>query len=74
MRVSPPRVQVVDTVGAGDCFAGALAVALAEGVSLRAAASFAACAAALSVQTQGAQPSLPMRAAIDRMFRQHTEN
>lgn len=73
MRISVPRVRVVDTVGAGDCFAGALAVALAEGMQLRTAASFAACAAALSVQTAGAQPSLPMRAAVDGMFRQHSE-
>jgi len=74
MRVSGPRVQVVDTVGAGDCFAGALAVALAEGMSLRRAASFAACAAALSVQTWGAQPSLPVRAAIDRVFKETSRN
>jgi ribokinase len=72
MRVSVPRVRVVDTVGAGDCFTGALSVALAEGMPLRTAASFAACAAALSVQAEGAQPSLPMRAAIDRMLKEHS--
>ena len=43
-RVAPCEVEVVDTVGAGDAFNGALAVALAEGRSLAEAASFAGCA------------------------------
>jgi ribokinase len=62
--VAPPAVRAVDTVGAGDCFSGALAVALGEGQSPVEAARFAAAAAALSVQVPGAQPSLPHRAAI----------
>jgi len=70
-RVKAPRVRVVDSVGAGDCFAGTLAVALAEGMPARRAAGFATSAAALSVQKAGAQPSLPRREAIDRFFRRH---
>ena len=55
------RVAAVDTTAAGDVFNGALAVALAEGNSLRDAASFAARAAAISVTRRGAQSSAPYR-------------
>lgn len=58
-------VQAVDTTGAGDCFVGALAVALAEGKSLADAARFANVAAALSVQQFGAAPAMPQRAAVE---------
>jgi len=58
--------EPVDTVGAGDCFAGVLAVALAEGKPLPLAARWAVCAAALSTERKGAQPSMPTRAAIER--------
>ena len=66
-RLSPPRVRAVDTVGAGDCFSGTLAVALAEGKPEREAARFATCAATLSVQQAGAQPSMPRRRAIEQL-------
>jgi ribokinase len=58
-------VQAVDTTAAGDCFTGALAVALAEGCSLIEAARFAGHAAAISVTRPGAQPSLPTRAEVE---------
>ena len=57
--------QVVDTTAAGDCFTGALAVALGEGQSLEMAAAFANAAASLSVERAGAQPSLPNRYETD---------
>lgn len=63
-EVSSPRVNAVDTVGAGDCFNGAVAVALSEGMDVPAAAGFACRAAALSVQKEGAQSSFPDRAQI----------
>ncbi|MBR3219697.1 MAG: ribokinase [Thermoguttaceae bacterium] len=53
------KVDAVDATAAGDCFCGALAVALAEGKSLLEAARFAIDAAAISVTRMGAQPSLP---------------
>jgi ribokinase len=56
--------EAVDTTAAGDCYCGALAVALAEGFSLVAAARWAGRAAALSVSKRGAQPSLPRRAEV----------
>ncbi|MBI2421386.1 MAG: ribokinase [Candidatus Hydrogenedentes bacterium] len=58
-------VTPVDTTAAGDCFNGALVVALAEGRSLDDAIRFAQAAAALSVTVIGAQPSLPMRDRIE---------
>lgn len=57
--------SVVDTTAAGDCFTGALAVALGEGRSMADAAAFANVAAALSVTKAGAQPSLPHRRDVE---------
>ena len=65
--IPAPRVEAVDTVGAGDAFNGALATALAEGRPLHEAASWAAAAAALAVTKPGAQSALPTRDAIDAL-------
>lgn len=64
-RVLAPRVTAVDTTGAGDTFCGAFAAAIAEGMTYVDAAAFASAAAALSVQSVGAVPSVPTRAAVD---------
>jgi len=63
--VHPFRVNAIDTVGAGDCFNGAFAVALLEGNEPLAAARFASAAAAISVTRRGAQESMPSRAEVD---------
>jgi ribokinase len=52
-------VQAVDSTGAGDAFVGNLARALDAHLQLEDAVRFASAAAALSVQTEGAQPSMP---------------
>lgn len=57
-------VKVVDTTAAGDCFNGALAVALSEGAGLVEAIAFANKAAAISVTRMGAQASAPYRMEI----------
>jgi ribokinase len=57
--------RVVDTTGAGDCFTGALAVALSEGKTIDESAAFATQAASLSVTRAGAQPGMPFRREID---------
>jgi len=62
--VAAPAVQAVDTTAAGDCFTGALAVALAEDHALPDAVAFACRAAALAVTRHGAQASLPTRAEL----------
>ncbi|GHO43392.1 ribokinase [Ktedonospora formicarum] len=56
-----PKVQPVDTTAAGDCFVGALTVALNEGQSAEDALRFAAYASALKVTRFGAQSGLPNR-------------
>ena len=63
-EVPAPVVSPVDTTGAGDAFTGALAVGLAAGQTLRAAAEFAVRVAAFSVTRRGAQPSYPTLAEL----------
>ena len=62
-------VEAVDTVGAGDAFNGALAVALAEGQGFGEACRFASAAAALSVTKPGAQGGMPTRAQVEALIR-----
>ena len=58
-------VEPIDTTAAGDCFNGALAVALSEGSGLTAAIAFANRAASLSVTRMGAQASAPYRHELE---------
>lgn len=62
--ITTPRVTAVDSTAAGDCFNGALAVALAEDQSLAQAVVFACKAASISVTRMGAQASMPIRSEI----------
>ena len=55
------KVKTIDATGAGDAFAAAIAVALAEGRNYVEAASFANAAAALATTRMGAMPSMPTR-------------
>jgi len=57
--IPAPKVKAVDSTGAGDCFNGALAVALSKELSLVKAVTFAAKAASISVTRKGAQSSMP---------------
>ncbi len=65
--IPAPPVTAVDTTAAGDCFNGALAVALSENKSLDAAVAFACKAASISVTRMGAQSSLPYRKELDEL-------
>ncbi|MGK6320320.1 ribokinase [Sphingomonas sp. DT-204] len=58
-------VTPVDTVGAGDCFCGALAALLDEGMMIERALPLANAAAALCTQARGAVPAMPTRAAVE---------
>jgi ribokinase len=58
------KVEAVDTVGAGDTFVGALAVALATKIPPPEAVRAAAAAAAAAVTRQGAQTAMPRPADI----------
>jgi ribokinase len=62
--VEAPVVSAVDTVAAGDCFSGALAVELASGSDLRTAVQFAVAAASLKVTRHGAQAGMPTRQQV----------
>ena len=53
------KVKVIDTVGAGDAFCGALAYALSRKAELEDAVRFANMVAALKVTKKGAQTGLP---------------
>ena len=66
--VPAPEIEAVDTVGAGDAFNGAFAVALAEGRPVLDAAVFACAAGSLAVTRPGAQGALATRAEIDRLL------
>jgi ribokinase len=58
-------VEAVDTTAAGDAFAGALAVRIAQGAPLAEAVRYANAAGALAATRPGAQPSLPTAAELD---------
>jgi ribokinase len=57
-------VQALDTVGAGDTFVGALAVALAAGIGTAEAVTAATAAAAAAVTRQGTQTGMPHPAEV----------
>jgi ribokinase len=61
-------VKAVDTTGAGDTFASALAVSISEKRPLGESVRFAAAAAALSVTRYGVIPALPRRKEVDEMM------
>jgi ribokinase len=63
------RVKPIDTVGAGDAFAGTFAARRAQGWDLVSAISIANCAGALTTLKIGAQEAIPSRAATDRAAR-----
>ena len=66
--VEAPRVEAVDTTGAGDAFVGAFAVGLALGRPVAAAVRLGCAAAADSVTRRGTQASYPDRGAAARFL------
>ncbi len=62
-----PRVDVVDTTGAGDAFVGALAARLARGTSLEDAVVYAVRAGAAAVTKEGAQGALPTPETVEAL-------
>lgn len=69
MRIKPYKVNAVDTLGAGDCFSGSLAVALSEDKSIQEAAEWASVAAALSTLGNGGIAPLPAREQVETQYR-----
>ena len=68
-HVPAPVVDVVDTLGAGDVFHGAYALAIGEGASALDAARFASAAAALKCTRHGGRTGAPRRAEVMEMLR-----
>ena len=71
-RVPPYEIIALDTTAAGDAFAGALGVALAEGRNTIDAIRFASAAGALAATRHGAQPAMPRREDVERFMIQQT--
>jgi sulfofructose kinase len=69
-RVAAFDVEAVDTLGAGDVWHGAFALALAEGAEELAAARAASAAAAIKVTRPGGRSGAPTRAERDRLLEQ----
>jgi ribokinase len=67
-HVEPFPAKVVDKTGAGDAFAGALAVALLEAKPLHEAARYAVACASLAVTGYGSQEAYPDRERLDRLL------
>lgn len=64
----PPKVDVVDTTGAGDAFAAGLTVALAEKQPPQEALEFACAVGALTTMKLGTQTASPKRAEVDELL------
>lgn len=69
-RIEAPAVEVVDTVAAGDSFAGAFGAALSAGYGLSGALQRGLAAGSLACTVAGAQPSVPRREAIEALVGQ----
>lgn len=66
-KARPPKVEVVDTTGAGDTFVAALVTALLEGQPEAEALAFACAAGAAAATRPGAQTAAPTRAEVDAL-------
>lgn len=67
-HVAGLEMEVEDTTGAGDCFNGALAYALAKKQPLVKAVQFAVAASALSVTKLGAQGGMPILEEVEQLI------
>ena len=66
-RFPAPKIEAVDTTGAGDAFVGALAAKLAGGATLEEAVPYAVLAGAAAVAWEGAQGALPAPEEVERL-------
>jgi ribokinase len=66
--IESPKMEVVDTTGAGDAFCGAFAAQIAKGADIEYAARAGVVAGALSVTKAGAQPSQPHWSEIELLM------
>lgn len=71
IHLKSPRVNSVDTTGAGDAFCGALAVAVSSGKELKEAVTYANCAGALATMKVGAQKALPTKEELEEFMKKN---
>jgi ribokinase len=74
LHVPAISLEVVDTTGAGDAFAGGLAVAVLEKRSLVDAVCFATAASHAAVTKYGSQPAYPDRSELDSLLEKFTQH
>jgi ribokinase len=67
-KSQPPKVEALDTVGAGDTFVGAFVVAYAFGKSISESLDQACAASALSTLKLGAQSGMPISDEVDKFL------
>lgn len=67
-QAQPPKVEALDTVGAGDTFVGAFMVAFASGRSVADSLERACAASALSTLKLGAQSGMPTATEVDEFM------
>ncbi len=74
IEIPAPQITPLDSTGAGDCFNGNLACALAKGVPLKEAVTRAVYAGALCAQYLGVIDGLPHAAKLDAYIKQHSSS
>ena len=67
-KSQPPKVEALDTVGAGDTFVGAFVVAYASGKTISDSLDLACAASALSTLKLGAQSGMPTASEVNEFF------
>lgn len=70
LHIPPVEVEVVDTTGAGDAFAGALGVAVLENRPLKDIVCYAVAASHAAITAYGSQPAYPSRERLEELFSQ----
>jgi len=66
--INPFKINVVDSVAAGDAFAAAVAVAIAEGKDIAMSIKFASATGSLAATKAGAQDSMPYRNEVETLL------
>jgi len=69
--IETPKVDAVDTTGAGDIFSGSLMAALAEGKELIEAVKYANIAASISVTKKGVFEATPTKEDVEKYIEEH---
>ncbi|MFX0030116.1 MAG: ribokinase [Candidatus Hermodarchaeota archaeon] len=74
VEIPAPKVNTIDTVGAGDCFIGVLASKISQSETIINAVKFATIAASIAVTRKGAQDSMPNLNEIEDKLKESNIN